>query len=179
MTRSGEPVSVVLLHGYDSTPSAMMPVADAIAKRFSRVSIEIPAGPIPVQPATGAWFDGERAAEAANLFAARLHGPAVLIGFSQGAALGLTVAAVTAAEVRGVASLSGFLPDDVTVAPQCALFVGHGEDDEVVDAFHARRLIRLATAVGTPVQQSFADYGHTLPSALEPLLAWLGGILKQ
>ncbi len=171
--------SVVLLHGYDSTPSAMMPVADAIAKQFPRVSIAIPAGPIPVPPARGAWFQDDRSIEAANAFAAGLSGATVLIGFSQGAALALTVAAVTGAEIRGVASLSGFLPDDVTVAQRCALFVGHGEDDEVVDAFHGRRLVRMASAAGTPVQQSFAEYGHTLPPDLEPLLAWLGEIVES
>ena len=189
-------VSIVLLHGHDSRPGAWVDFMDDLLGQLEvllpgtapLIDIRALSGPVVLgaEPALArfAWFDENVAAfpdaeHAARWVASRLSGPCVLIGFSQGAAVALTVGSHDDADVIGVVSLSGFLPDGVDAVPACPLLVMHGEDDELVGVFHGERTARAAKAAGVPVEVVLAEYGHTLPHDIGPIVSWLAPLLER
>ena len=80
-----------------------------------------------------------------------------------------------AANIRGVACIGGFVPDDVVIGPSdISLFVGHGVEDDVVDVFHAESLGRLATRHAIANEVTLHGGGHAWPESItDSLASWL------
>jgi predicted esterase len=85
----------------------------------------------------------------------------VVAGFSQGAAMALTLGAGTA-----VVAVAGFLPGGgLRLPPAASLVVVHGERDETVDPLHGRMVARRARAGGHAVREVWHPGGHQWPDA--------------
>lgn len=97
-----------------------------------------------------------------GLDATQLHA----MGFSQGAALTYTLAALHPERVASVAALSGFLPTGIEVRLAAGtlrdkpVFVAHGSQDEMIPLERAREAVRLLEATGAQVQYCESDGGH-------------------
>jgi predicted esterase len=192
VTRPGERVSVVLLHGYDSRPGSWLAFARALGARCPDVDIQLLSGPVVLgsgdsAPSSLAWFDAGHDSfptvhEAAALVRSKLEGPSVLVGFSQGGAVALTVAfgeaCVAVRAVVGVVAIGAFLPEGVLPkAFDGPLVVVHGEADAVVDVMFGERMHRQATAAGVPSSIQLHAGGHEVPiSATVDLVA---GVVAQ
>jgi phospholipase/carboxylesterase len=90
------------------------------------------------------------------------------VGFSQGAALGCSLALLHPGRVRSLGVLSGFVPDDadrlVPERPLAGLpvFMAHGTRDVLVPVERARRGRDLLLAAGADLQYCEHDAGHKL-----------------
>ncbi|MCX6065204.1 MAG: hypothetical protein NT121_05555 [Chloroflexi bacterium] len=102
-------------------------------------------------------------------------------GFSQGAALTLTLVALYPARVRKMGILAGFAPQGVEqiLAPGLLngknIFLAHGTLDEMVPIAMARHAIQLLENAGAKVSYCESEVGHKLSAdclkALETYLA--------
>jgi len=102
-------------------------------------------------------------------------------GFSQGAALTLTLVALYPARVRKMGILAGFAPQGVEqiLAPGLLngknIFLAHGTLDEMVPIAMARHAIQLLENAGAKVSYCESEVGHKLSAdclkALEIYLA--------
>ena len=184
-------MDLILLHGFDATPEDLSDVADSLRARLPGWAVRTIAGPVDLGGGRRAWWnDGDAsypdARHALGWIGDRIGAaPAVIAGFSQGGALSLgcgfggAQGAPVRANVRGVACIGGFVPDDVQIGPSgVALFVGHGVTDDVVDVFHAESLGRLATRHGIANEMRLYDGGHEWPLSLtDSLVSWLCGLV--
>ena len=184
-------MELILLHGFDATPADLADVAESLRAALNGWAVRTIAGPVDVGGGRHAWWnDGDAwypdARHTLGWIGGRVgSGPAVIAGFSQGGALALACGfggadgAPVQANVRGVACIGGFVPDEVVIGPSdVALFVGHGVADDVVDVFHAESLGRVATRHGVANEVTLHDGGHEWPeSIIEPLAAWLSGLI--
>ena len=176
-------MELVLLHGHDSMPGALLHVADAVRARFSHVSVRLLTGPVRLASGRFAWWDEadpqfSSAGGALEWIRPKLaERPAIVAGFSQGGALALAVWSAGLEAVAGVASVGGFLADDHPLAAGArsrSLFLGHGEADDIVDVFHAETLIRQATRLGISHGSLVHAGGHEwTPDVTEAFLLWL------
>jgi predicted esterase len=184
-------VRIVLLHGYGSSPDRLTPVAEAIHNRFRGVEIVCPTGGVTLSDGTHAWFDDPFAGAAsvepvtASAACARLVAStdlglndSIVCGFSQGAAMAITVGflANETDRPRAVVSVCGFLPEGVTVQT-----VGHptllvtGDDDEIVDPFYSESLMRQMKKYGCDVSLATVSTGHQWTPEITAIVAeWLG-----
>ena len=192
---------VVLLHGHGDSPASMAPIAEALRQRTGAIVVT-PAGPHRVAASGGtdarAWWpddaegpDGETIAgvlAAAPDDPTATNGPLAFVGFSQGGAMALAVAAAHqrggrdarrattdgSAGAMAVAVVSGFLPGDAVVPEGAAVLVVHGRDDTVVDPFHGELVARRCRRHGCVVDEQHHDGGHTWDDAVTALVArWL------
>ncbi len=174
-------IDLVFLHGYDSKPGAMLGLAESLSEAFPDWEKRLLAGPVRLTDGdrvSFAWWNADYneddVEEAVNWLGGKLNRPTVLLGFSQGGALALAAAAHQLQHVIGVVAMSSFMPDgfdlDDFVAP---LLLWHGEDDEVVDAFHAERLHRHATKLGLDSTLTVVPGGHDVPQDRAALISWL------
>jgi phospholipase/carboxylesterase len=102
-------------------------------------------------------------------------------GFSQGAALTLTLGALYPDRVRKMGILAGFAPEgaEQILTPGCLngknIFMAHGTLDEMVPIAMARRAIQLLEGAGAKVTYCESEVRHKLSSdclkALENYLA--------
>jgi predicted esterase len=178
----GEQVELVLLHGYDSRPGAMLPLAESLSAVYPDCDKRLLTGPVWLggsENRSFAWWDETHSEfpterEATHWLATHIQKPSVLIGFSQGAALALTAAMTGVENIVGVVSIGGFLPDDVEVVPFAgSLLVLHGEADERVDAMYATRLHRQALKAGTNSTIELHDGGHKIPADISSVTQFL------
>ncbi len=94
-----------------------------------------------------------------------------IMGFSQGAALGYTLALLHPERVRRLAGLAGFLPEDadglIGTRPLMdkPVFIAHGRHDELVPVEKARIAARLLREAGAQVSYCEEDVGHKLASS--------------
>lgn len=187
--------TVVVLHGHGDHPAGLTDrVRDLHAVRAHGVDVRSESSPHGPDDAPewfghdhhGAPHRDELDASLAHLDAAvgalAAHGPVVVVGYSQGAALALTwvlwpgrVSALPAA----LAALAGFLPPgDLDLDPARAaglrLLALHGEDDEVVPLPLGRSVARLAERHGADVRFVETPGGHEVSDVmLRELDAWL------
>jgi len=101
----------------------------------------------------------------------------VWMGFSQGAALAFAVL-LRGAAVLGVASLAGFLPEDVDhLPPGPRVFWAHGRRDEDVPIARARADAERLRSFGAEVEFCDADVDHRVGAAcLTALRRWLDDV---
>jgi phospholipase/carboxylesterase len=89
-----------------------------------------------------------------------------IVGFSQGAALATTIAALYPSRVDKVAVLSGFIPPgvDSVLRPNrlddVRFFWAHGTQDELIPVERGRMSIKLLEDAGANVHLCQADVGH-------------------
>jgi phospholipase/carboxylesterase len=91
-----------------------------------------------------------------------------IVGFSQGAALGFSLALLHPERVRAVAALAGFMPqgaDEIAAGRPLAgksVFLAHGSQDEIVPVDRARQAIEILQAAGAQVSYCEDAVGHKL-----------------
>jgi phospholipase/carboxylesterase len=89
-----------------------------------------------------------------------------IVGFSQGAALATTIAALHPSRVDKVAVLSGFIPPGVDsllrpgLLDDARFFWAHGKEDELVPIERGMESIKLLEDAGAKVHLCLADIGH-------------------
>ena len=103
-------------------------------------------------------------------------------GFSQGAALTLTLGALVPARVRKMGILAGFAPEGTEQFLKPGrlsgknIFLAHGKYDKMVPIEMARRTIQLLESAGAKVTYHESEVGHKLSAeglkALERYLAF-------
>ncbi len=99
--------------------------------------------------------------------------PFTLVGFSQGVAMSITLAALYPNRIAGLALLAGFLPQQMP--PQSGfdltgkhVFVAHGRKDQVVPIQEAHNLITYLENAGATIEFCESNAGHKLSSACFP-----------
>ncbi len=96
--------------------------------------------------------------------------PLHVIGFSQGAAVGLVLTLLHPEKVGKLAVLSGFLPaiagslslDSLKGKP---VFIAHGTRDDTIPVLYARMAAEQLEAAGAAVDYCEEEAGHKLPAA--------------
>lgn len=110
----------------------------------------------------------------------------VLMGFSQGAAMGYALALSEPAVIAGVAALAGFLPDGARqwIAPGRLagkpVFIAHGAEDTAVPIEAAVSAREAMITCGADV--TYAEYptGHKMNAqGMRDLKAWLKAVLPE
>ncbi|KAF8499060.1 Phospholipase/carboxylesterase [Russula emetica] len=112
----------------------------------------------------------------------------ILMGFSQGAALGLLVALTTLHDLGGVVSLAGWIPHKgreqiVHTRPYLPIFCGHGRNDVMIPTYYSeeamaflRDVLRLPTAFLT--FKRYEGLGHTINiTEMHDVVIWLQSVL--
>jgi predicted esterase len=177
------PPDLVFLHGYDSRPGAMLPLAELLSAAFPDAEKRLLSGPVRLADDDrvsfawwGADYDADDVDEAVSWLRTKLNRPTVLLGFSQGGALALAAAARNVEHIVGVVSMSAFLPDGFDPGSFAVpLLLVHGEDDDVVDVFNAERLHRQTTKQGLNSTLTLFSGGHRVPEDDQVLMlvSWL------
>lgn len=94
-----------------------------------------------------------------------------LVGFSQGAALGYSLALAYPQRVQALAGLSGFAPGGVDALIKAqpltgkACFMAHGTQDELVPVARARQARQTLLDAGAQVTYCEDDVGHKLSAS--------------
>ncbi|MEI6829919.1 MAG: esterase [Synechococcaceae cyanobacterium ELA445] len=89
----------------------------------------------------------------------------VLLGFSQGAAMGLDVA--SGLPIAGLIACSGYPhPDWLPQPPLTRVLITHGTDDQVVPFAASGEVARRLSGAGGLVQVESFDGGHTIDTSL-------------
>lgn len=95
-----------------------------------------------------------------------------VIGFSQGAAMGIALSQEFGGRVQKLAVLAGFLPDDVEGearnCPELDVFVSHGRADNVVSVENAEKVRDYFKERGSHVKLCLAETGHRLGADCAP-----------
>lgn len=158
--RSGETKSLVIfLHGYGADGADLFGLAEVLAPHLPDTAFRSPDAPEPcgMNPMGRQWFpiswiDGTpesemraRAAEAARTLDAYLDeameeegvtaAETVLVGFSQGTMMSLTVGLRRKAQLAGIVGFSGRLVTDGDAGPVVShppVLLIHGDQDEVI-----------------------------------------------
>lgn len=104
--------------------------------------------------------------------------PVVLAGFSQGAVISLMAAANGIAGLNGVAALSGYAPQSLTAAPgvlqELAVFMAHGNQDEIIPIALAQHGRDALVKLGTNMSWHAYDMPHTIcQQEITELANWL------
>lgn len=191
--------TLVLLHGYGADERDLLPLAHELDPRLRVVSLQ---GPIALGGPQRAWyslqndargisFDPEEAREAAKLAVAaveelaRTSSRPFLLGFSQGAAMALSVALCRPQLVAGVIALSSVPP---VVEPQdlagpdllrgLPVFAAHGQQDQLVPIQMGRAVRAELVRLGVDVAWREYEMGHMVaPEELADARAWLAARL--
>jgi len=110
----------------------------------------------------------------------------VLMGFSMGAALALSVAMTNPRRFAGLAVLSGYLSDDLTIGlelgegiEQLPVLIQHGTNDPVVDIAHVQEAVGKLRRLGAAIEYQEYPMGHEI--GIESVAAfshWLGWALR-
>jgi phospholipase/carboxylesterase len=91
-----------------------------------------------------------------------------IVGFSQGAALGYTIAIMNPMKVTTLVGLSGFLPDGVSNLLRAEylkglpVFIAHGIEDDIVPIERARMSVGILEDAGADVVYCEDQVGHKL-----------------
>jgi len=188
-----EAPALMLLHGRGADERDLLPVVDYIAKGWNAVSIrapfEFPGGGF-------AWYDFLReggpepkslrqslnrlASTLADIHDSNPTTPFVLLGFSQGSLMALSVATLRPARLKGVVALSGYMPsDELLPAPIARLrglpiFQTHARNDFVLPYAWAVATRDRLTRAGAQVTWLEHSAGHSIPlDAMDRVSTWL------
>jgi len=102
-----------------------------------------------------------------------------LLGFSQGAIVSMTLA-LTLNKIKGVLALSGYIPifvkEEYNINPDknLAVFISHGEFDQVLPFEWGKENVEYFTKLGIPVTFNTYPEGHTVSEKnLQDFQKWL------
>ena len=194
---------LVLIHGYGASMYDLAGLAPAISE--TGYIFLCPNGPVPLDIGFGqigyGWApgglgteeDGQRAEDALDAFLTEAgqqygleDGNLALIGFSQGGGLSYRYGLTHASKVRGVAALSGSIPQPallnarLPVQRQQPIFIGHGAADEVisVESGRAARAQLAEWGYTDCVYQEYDGAGHEITQAeIADVTEWLSRVL--
>lgn len=103
-----------------------------------------------------------------------------LLGFSQGAIVSMTLALTLGNKIKGVVALSGYIPlfvkEEYEINPgqHLAVFISHGEFDQVLPFDWGKENVEYFTKLGIPVTFKTYPGGHTVTGEnLLDFTAWL------
>lgn len=196
---AGRPPLLLLLHGVGSHEGDLMQLAPSLDGRFFVISAR---APIPLGPGMYAWFhvvldpfqpvinpqEAEQSRqtlltfvdEVVNAYGADPRA-VYLLGFSQGAIIGLSVALTSPEKIAGIVAMSGrILPE---ILPMMAagealrdlpIFVAHGVEDPILPIHHGRATRDCLAAL--PVRLTYREYPmghHVTEDSLRDATAWL------
>lgn len=202
---TGPPPLLLLLHGIGSHEGDLMGLAPYLDDRFFLVSAR---APLTLGPGMYGWYhvvldpvapviNAEEAEasrrllltfidEAVSMYGCDPH-RVYLLGFSQGAIMGLWLALTRPDILAGVVAMSGWIPPEVLpgTAPAEAmrglpLLVVHGTDDPVLPIHHGRATRDRLAAL--PVALTYREYpiGHHISEeSLAEVAAWLRQRLNE
>lgn len=195
---SGLPPALVLVHGVGSNERDLAGLAARLDPRFVVHSLR---APIPMGPDAYGWFkvtftadgpvhdvDGATAARArlTETLRALKQGGTVdperifVLGFSQGAILGIATALTEPGLVHGVVAVAGRTLPEVRQAAAgktlqgTAVLLVHGRDDQKLPFSLGETSRDIVAASGLPLTWRPHDGGHTItPAMLADIDAWL------
>ncbi|TDL28913.1 Phospholipase/carboxylesterase [Rickenella mellea] len=207
---------VIFVHGLGQNNRGWKQSMQEVAKRLPFVEFLLPQAPFrPVTYNAGelrpSWFDigtlppgreefdeqaiSESVSYIESLVSTKIReGTAsnriVLVGFSQGAALGIMVALTTLNELGGVANFSGWIPlrmreQMIHTEPRLPIFWGHGDADSEIPLPYAKESIRFLedTLNITGDLLTFKEYAgldHQInKEELQDFTEWLWSILHS
>lgn len=199
-----KPPSLVLLHGVGANETSLLGLAQVLDPRFQIISVRTP---LEVRPGGYGFFrvrftpepvivpeEAEASRRTLIDFLPQLvqqHDLApeqvFLLGFSQGAIIGASVALSRPDLVAGLVMLGGrILPE---ARPQFKpssqlrslnVFVGHGVRDDKLGIHHARASRVLLTDLGVPLTYREYDFGHEIGAPeIADVNAWLAARLME
>lgn len=194
-----KPPLLMLLHGYGANEDDLFSLAPYLDERFLIVSAR---APITLQPASYAWFNlgftpqgiivNPEEIESGRRTLHKFVGEVVesyqcdpnavyLMGFSQGAMMGLSVALLHPGSAAGVVAMSGRLtPQILAKIPDkdaligLPIFVAHGVNDPLIPISQGRDT--RAKLSELPVDLTYREYemGHEISyESLEDITEWL------
>lgn len=189
------PPTLVLLHGYGSRAEDWLQFEDAIkVPRDGRLVLL--QGPLrgPISGSRGWWWlnleghvpDGRRlpdfsranpiglkaASTLVRAYLAKIDGPIVLGGFSQGAMLSAEIAFQTDQELAGLVLLGGTTVNEaawvarLTTRRDLPVFIAHGRIDGVLPFASAERFASTLKSAGLNVTWLPFDGGHAIPRSV-------------
>ena len=189
---------IVIMHGVGSSAAAMQPLAEALASGLPTAAIVAANGydPFDLGGTGRQWFSvkgvtdanrPERVAEAMPRIEAVLASEekrvgmtrqqTVLVGFSQGAIMGLHLAASSAEPPRAVVGLSGrvALPVRAGEGARPPVLLSHGLADPVIPVSELDIAAAALTEAGCRVQtQTIPGLGHTIdPRQIDRVLDFI------
>ncbi|HSW70481.1 MAG TPA: alpha/beta hydrolase [Gammaproteobacteria bacterium] len=104
----------------------------------------------------------------------------ILAGFSQGAVIALNTLLAIPEELGGVIALSGYLPprEIPSHSHQTAIFIGHGQHDEVVPCIYGQAAYETLQKAGYPVSWHTYPMTHAVcDEEIQDMARWLKNIL--
>jgi phospholipase/carboxylesterase len=109
----------------------------------------------------------------------------ILMGFSQGAMMAYAVGLVNPPQSRGIAALSGYIPQLSNLPLQLhnlagfPIFISHGENDPVIPVRFGREAEKLLTGAGANVTYREYAMGHEIrEETIRDLKQWLTQVLQ-
>ena len=187
--------TLILLHGFGADEHDLLPLVHELDPRLRAVSLQ---APIALGGGARAWFnlmmgprgmsfdanevrEGVDAAVSAVEEIARNSPRPILLGFSQGAGMALSVALRRPELASAVISLSGVLrslePHDLAPAEKLRgfpVFAAHGLQDPVVPLALGRSIRDEVQRLGLALEWHEYPMGHTIiPQEVADLRAWL------
>jgi phospholipase/carboxylesterase len=204
-----KPPVLLALHGYGADDQDLLPIAEQLDPRFLIISLR---APIPLQGAGYAWYHltqtesglrpddlsrHESEDEVAVSIAPIIEKEAgdiervILMGFSQGAAIGYSL--LTAynllnygVRVLGSIHMSGYLPRDVLDPLSqkqfggLPIFISHGEFDDLIPPMALTEAEELLSKQGANVTAKMYECGHgVLPETVLDIQAWVATFESQ
>jgi len=190
--------TLVLLHGFGADERDLLPIAAELDPRLRAVSLQ---APIALDVGGRAWFnldqtpegfafdpeevdEGVRLATEAIEEVARQAARPILCGFSQGAAMALSVALARPDLTSVVLALSG-VPPRVQQAPApgslpgLRVFLAHGSYDPLIPVEIGRATRDLLQSAGASVTYREYPMGHmVVPEEISDARTWLAGSLS-
>jgi phospholipase/carboxylesterase len=193
--KAGSERTVILLHGYGADEHDLLPIAHELDPRLRAVSLQ---APVSLGGGMRAWFNltmgprgmsfddrevraGVDAAVAAVEEIAKTSPRPILLGFSQGGGMAVSVALRRPELAAAVLSFSGVLralePADLAPADKLRgfpVFAAHGTQDPLVPIALGRVVRDELVRLGLDLEWHEYETGHTvIPRELDDARTWL------
>lgn len=176
---------MILLHGYQGNENVMWVLTKPLPKNYyllsPRAPLETGDGQFSWHEITAQWPSIETYQELSHQLLSRVdqwvadHAIGVnnydVMGFSQGAVMGIALAAFYPNRIGRVAALSGFIPQtwqnqiNLSALSGKAFYIAHGTKDEIVPVKKAHQAVEMLEKHGADVTFCEADIGHKLSAS--------------
>ena len=175
---------LLLIHGWTGDENSMGIFANRLSRRWWVIA---PRGPIKAPDNGFGWITPDQAhfqrniedfLPSAQALLLRLDGwgkqsrvntsRIAVAGFSQGAALGYSIALAYPERVSAMAALAGFAPDiraypiGAALLREIPFFIAHGAQDDTIAVEQARQAVRFLSNIGAQVSYCEDETGHKL-----------------